>query len=116
MVDGQKIRQHREALKARTNGRQGSQSWLAGQIGAHFTSVSDWERGVNQPSSRHLRAIADVLGVAVDELFGDAEDEESSMPLRRDMTDDEWALYGRLHAKALHLAALDRRQTTRSHR
>lgn len=87
MVSGAKIRQHRESLKATTKGRQGSQSWLAGQIGAHFTSVSDWERGVNQPSTRHLRAIADVLGVTVDELYGDEDDEASSMPLLRASND-----------------------------
>lgn len=69
MVSGAKIREHREALKKRTAGRQGSQSWLAEQIGAHVTSVSDWEREVNQPSPRHLYAIASALGVRVDDLF-----------------------------------------------
>lgn len=80
MVSGAKIREHREALKARSKGRQGSQTWLANQIGAHVTSVSDWERGINQPSPRHLRAIADALGVRIEELYGDADDEDSSMP------------------------------------
>jgi transcriptional regulator with XRE-family HTH domain len=76
MVSGLKIRHHREALKQRTRGRQGSQSWLAKQIGAHFTSVSDWERGVNQPSPRHLRAIADALGVRIEDLYGDDDEED----------------------------------------
>lgn len=77
MVSGSKIREHREALKASTAGRQGSQSWLATQIGAHFTSVSDWERGINQPSSRHLRAIADTLGVRIEDLYAGDDDKES---------------------------------------
>ena len=82
-VSGQRIKQAREALKARTGGRQGSQAWLAGQIGAHVTSVSDWERGANQPSARHLRNIASALGVTVETLM-DGEDEESDLPLSRD--------------------------------
>lgn len=35
-----------------------SQSELAAKIGAHPTSVSDWERGVNEPSVRHMTSIA----------------------------------------------------------
>lgn len=96
VVSGAKIRAGREALKANTNGRQGSQSWLAGQIGAHFTSVSDWERGVNQPSTRHLRAIADVLGVRIEDLYTDDEDEESSLPPFR-MSADPRDLMQALH-------------------
>ena len=80
-VSGDKIRQAREALKASTAGRQGSQTWLAQQIGAHVTSVSDWERGVNQPSARHLRNIAAALGVAVEALMEGGEDSDS--PLSR---------------------------------
>lgn len=76
-VDGSKIRFRREALKGSTNGRQGSQAWLAAQIGSHVTSVSDWERGANQPSARHLRAIADVLGVPMEQLYADDDEEDS---------------------------------------
>lgn len=85
-VDGSKIRQARLAHKALTGGRQGSQAWLADQIGAHVTSVSDWERGANQPSARHLRSIAGALGVSVESLYaGDEDEEESAMaPISRD--------------------------------
>jgi len=39
-----------------------SQSELARKIRAHPTSVSDWERGRNAPSARHLLSIARVTG------------------------------------------------------
>lgn len=76
-VSGEKIKQAREALKTRTKGRQGSQAWLAAQIGAHVTSISDWERGANQPSPRHLAALATALGVTIESLMDSADDEES---------------------------------------
>lgn len=43
-----------------------SQGVLAARIGAHFTSISDWERGVNQPSARHLASLSDALRVPMD--------------------------------------------------
>jgi transcriptional regulator with XRE-family HTH domain len=43
-----------------------SQSQLAAKIGAHVTSVSDWERGVNEPSVRHLTSIAEATGKSID--------------------------------------------------
>lgn len=84
MVDGQKIRQARLARKAATGGRQGSQAWLALKIGAHVTSVSDWENGKNQPSARHLRSIAETLGVTVESLYADSDDEDESAPMTRE--------------------------------
>lgn len=75
-IDGAKIRAGREAVKARTNGRLGSQAWLAARIGAHPTSVSDWERGDTQPSLRHLRGISDALGVQMEDLYVDSPEVE----------------------------------------
>lgn len=43
-----------------------SQSQLAAKIGAHVTSVSDWERGVNEPSVRHMTSIAEATGRSLD--------------------------------------------------
>jgi transcriptional regulator with XRE-family HTH domain len=43
-----------------------SQSQLALKIGAHVTSVSDWERGVNEPSVRHMTSIAEATGKKLD--------------------------------------------------
>lgn len=83
-VSGDKIRKAREALKERTGGRQGSQAWLAQQVGAHPTSVSDWERGANQPTVRHLRNIAAVLGVSVESLMDDDDEEDAQLPHVRD--------------------------------
>ncbi len=43
-----------------------SQSQLAAKIGAHVTSVSDWERWVNEPSVRHMTSIAEVTDKSLD--------------------------------------------------
>ena len=43
-----------------------SQSQLASNIGAHVTSVSDWERGINEPSVRHMTSIAQATGKSLD--------------------------------------------------
>jgi transcriptional regulator with XRE-family HTH domain len=43
-----------------------SQSQLAAKIGAHVTSVSDWERGVNEPSVRHMTSIAEATERPID--------------------------------------------------
>lgn len=91
-VRGDRIRQAREALKAATNGRQGSQTWLAAQIGAHVTSVSDWERSKNQPSPRHLKRLASALGVTVDSLL---DEEDSELPLSRDEQRQFFSLLGK---------------------
>lgn len=61
-VDGSRIR---EARKARNL----SQAQLADRINAHVTSISDWEREINQPSPRHLLSIADATGRPIDYFF-----------------------------------------------
>lgn len=68
-----------------------SQSALARRMSTqpHVTSVSDWERGDNQPSARHLVALAKALGVSVAALTTDDDDEESDSvsPAERDIVD-----------------------------
>jgi transcriptional regulator with XRE-family HTH domain len=66
---GARIRQARKKAKL-------SQSQLAAKIGAHVTSVSDWERGQNAPSARHLLSIAQVTGTKIEHFTGEDEDEE----------------------------------------
>jgi DNA-binding XRE family transcriptional regulator len=77
---GEKLQAAREALKRATGGKKGSQSWLAFTIGAHVTSISDWERGENEPSLRHAAAICAVpeFNLSIADLFGteDAEDDD----------------------------------------
>lgn len=53
-----------------------SQSDLGRKIGAHVTSISDWERGDNEPSGRHVAGLAREFAVAADFFYGDATDEE----------------------------------------
>lgn len=80
---GRKLKKIREQLKAETKGKKGSQSWLAYTIGAHVTSISDWERGANSPSPRHLDSIARALGVDMGELMGEkSEDDEEADRVR----------------------------------
>lgn len=53
-----------------------SQSQLAARIGAHTTSISDWERGRNEPSARHIVGIARETGKKVEFFFSDDDEEE----------------------------------------
>jgi len=75
---GTKLRSKRLAIKAASNGKKGSQSWLAYTIQAHVTSVSDWERGANAPSPRHLHALARALDCEMDDLFEDGEETQAN--------------------------------------
>lgn len=68
-----------ERLREARKGRGLSQSTLAARIGAHFTSVSDWERGANAPSGRHVASICRELGITTEQLYDEEEDEESAM-------------------------------------
>jgi transcriptional regulator with XRE-family HTH domain len=91
VFDGKKLRAVRKAMRL-------SQSELGRRIGAHVTSISDWERGENSPSGRHVAGLARELGVTVGDLYGDAaaeDDEESDEPLSREQMD----LYLTLHAR-----------------
>jgi transcriptional regulator with XRE-family HTH domain len=58
-VLGSRIRQARRQAEL-------SQSQLASKVGAHVTSVSDWERGVNRPRIETLAAIAEETGKTLD--------------------------------------------------
>lgn len=69
---GKKLRSLRKA-------RGWSQNELGRRIGAHVTSISDWERGDNEPSGRHVVSLARELKVNVDELYGSDDDEEDQV-------------------------------------
>jgi transcriptional regulator with XRE-family HTH domain len=45
-----------------------TQQDLANQMGVFATQVSDWERGVNRPSMRHLRSLCEILEVRPGEI------------------------------------------------
>ena len=51
--------------------KQWSQEHLANEAGMHRTYMWGIERGVRNPSLRHLTCIADALGVPIAELFAD---------------------------------------------
>lgn len=73
IFDGARLRMARNAKGL-------SQSVLARRINAHVTSISDWERGANAPSGRHVASLSRELDVPVGEFYGDA-DEEEDLPL-----------------------------------
>lgn len=58
-----------DRLRALRTGRELSQAQLGSAIGAHVTSISDWERGDNQPSPRHVLALAGEFGVQVETFY-----------------------------------------------
>lgn len=80
-----RLREAREAVKENTKGKKGSQNWLAHRVGAHVTSISDWERGRNEPSARYVAKLADALGVSTDRLLEDEDEEAASMPTHHDL-------------------------------
>lgn len=67
-----------ERLRELRRARGDSQTRLGQRIGAHVTSISDWERGDNAPSPRHVASLARELGVPIEHFYGDAEDEEAA--------------------------------------
>jgi len=87
-----------DRLKAAREAMRKSQSRLAREIGAHVTSVSDWERNKNAPSGRYVAALCANLAVTPEYLYGEDDDEEaSSLALSR----DEHRLFFDLLGKAL---------------
>lgn len=80
---GDRLREARETVGY-------SQSQLGLRIGAHVTSVSDWERNKNSPSGRYVAALCVELDVTPEYLYGEDDDEEeaaASLPLTREQTD-----------------------------
>lgn len=71
-------------LRAARNAKGLSQARLSRRINAHVTSISDWERGANAPSGRHVASLSRELDVPVGEFYGD--DEEESEPVEDLMT------------------------------
>lgn len=63
-------------LKGARNAQGLSQSELARRIDAHVTSISDWERGANAPSGRHVASLSRELDVPVGHFYGDDEEED----------------------------------------
>lgn len=103
---GWKLRELRKA-------RNWSQSKLAKKIGAHVTSISDWERGDNDPSGRHVAGLAREFGVQAAHFYGGDDDAEAATmaPLAADHHEVLEALYDAIGA-ALNRA--DRRKAIRA--
>jgi transcriptional regulator with XRE-family HTH domain len=48
-------------------------------VGASAKQVWRWEQGIHTPRASVIPVLAEVLGVDMDELFGDDEDEEAAL-------------------------------------
>jgi transcriptional regulator with XRE-family HTH domain len=58
-----------------------SQGELGARIGAHVTSISDWERGANEPSGRHVASLAREFDVDAEHFYGSDDDDEEPHPV-----------------------------------
>jgi len=45
------------------------QSWLAKKLGVTRESVNHWVKGKNQPGTKNLKKIAEILNISLDEFF-----------------------------------------------
>lgn len=61
---GHKLRYHRKSKKLTIKD-------LANKVGVHYTMISRYENGVNNPSVDVLKKLADALDVKQSELFGE---------------------------------------------
>lgn len=68
-----------DRLRVLRKARGFSQTELGSRIAAHVTSISDWERGANEPSGRHVASLSRELGVAAEHFYADDEDEEDAV-------------------------------------
>ena len=80
-----------ELLKAAMREREVSHRGLAAAIGASKQSVTNWTQGRNEPSLRHLRKIANFLGVPIVSLLEDPDadgraEEVPAIALLRELT------------------------------
>lgn len=48
-------------------------------VGASAKQIWRWEQGIHTPRASVIPILAQVLGVAMDELYGDEEDEEAAL-------------------------------------
>lgn len=62
---------HARILELRTEAGL-SQEDLASAVGVDKTAVSHWENGVSSPKGSRLPAVANALGVSIDDLFREA--------------------------------------------
>lgn len=59
-----------ERIRALRTAQQMTQAQLADRLGVRYQTVSKWETGVSVPDTAMLPAIATLLGVSIDALFG----------------------------------------------
>lgn len=64
-----------ERLKSLRKSAGITQQELADGLGVHFQTVSKWERGVSMPDFALLGEIAQKLGVSLEKLLGQSEEE-----------------------------------------
>lgn len=76
-----------ERLKMLLSERGISHRGLAQRIGVSQNSVTNWTQGRNEPSLKHLRGIAQQLGISLGELLeGETSGDPAAASLIRDLT------------------------------
>lgn len=60
-----------------------AQAELAGRFGLAQSSVSQWEKGVTQPSTAHLLRLLQMFSAAVAELIGERTTADQTAPAQR---------------------------------
>lgn len=75
-----------DVLRAGRKAKGLSQTQLGNLIGAHVTSISDWERGDNAPSGRHVASLSRELEIPAEKFYDEDDEEAASMqPFGRDI-------------------------------
>lgn len=78
-------------LRSLRNKKGWSQGELGRRIGAHTTSVSDWERGDNAPSGRHIAGLTRELEVSAEHFYDESEDMEAALLARARGSREQYA-------------------------
>ena len=89
-----------ERIAAARKARKMTQEELAEKIGVSFQAVSTWERDENVPDTKHLKTLAEALGVTVDGLMR----EESRAWTMREKLFDETHMYTFVKTRAMSLS------------
>lgn len=55
---------------------------------ADATAISRWERGIHEPGASVVPSLAEIYGVATDDLYAEEDDEDSSAVRARSLSED----------------------------
>ena len=97
-----------ENLRAARKAAGLSQKELADAVGAKHNSVSNWEKGQNNPSQPTIEKLCGVLGVSANDLFGSAQAQQDAFTYA--LFDEVGALNDENKQKLIEMAKFFRQQ------